>query len=88
MLNINLYILRFTVSNPIALHNIAFHWLTSGFTSLAELPCCSKQYSLKGENVHQCIRMGMSVLKLSFGEVKSPVLWSQIAFYSSVDVPP
>ena len=42
-------------------------------------------YALQGENMKKCIRMGMTVLKMSFGEV---ILRSQIAFYSSIDVSP
>ena len=29
------YILRYTVSNPTPLHNVAFHWLTSEYMQLA-----------------------------------------------------
>ena len=43
-------------------------WL-SGFTLLAALPCCAEQCSFKGENVKKCIRMGITVHNVSFGEV-------------------
>ena len=56
-------------------------WLTTGFTLLISLAMGAKYYALKDENVKKCIRMGITVLKMSFGEGKSSVLWLQIAFY-------
>ena len=40
----------------------------SGFTLLEALAVDAKQYTLKGEHVKKCIRMGIAVLKLSFVE--------------------
>ena len=35
VINLRLYILRYTVANPTSLRNVAFHWLTSEYMQLA-----------------------------------------------------
>ena len=35
LINLQQYILRYTVANQTALHNVAFHWLTSEYMQLA-----------------------------------------------------
>ena len=39
--------LRYTVRNPTPLRNVAFHWLTSGFTLLVSLAFVAKLKSFK-----------------------------------------
>ena len=35
VLNLQQYILRYTVANPTSLRNVAFHWMTSEYMQLA-----------------------------------------------------
>ena len=35
VINLQQYILRYTVANPTSLRNVAFHWLTSEYMQLA-----------------------------------------------------
>ena len=56
-------------------------WLTSDFTLLEALAVDAKKYSLKGENVKKCIRLGITALKIVIWGSKLLVLWSQIVFY-------
>ena len=35
LINLQQYTLRYTVTDPTSLHNVAFHWLTSEYMQLA-----------------------------------------------------
>ena len=43
VINLQQYILRYTVANPTSLRNVAFHWLTSEYMQLAKAVLCSWQ---------------------------------------------
>lgn len=48
----------------------------------------ANKFTLKGETMKECIRMGMTVLKIAIWRGKLSLLWSQNVFYGSADASP
>ena len=72
---------------PNVIMKVSSDWLKSGFTLLEALAIDAKKYTLKGENVKRCTRMGITVLKIVLRGVQS-FLWLQIAPYGSTGASP